>query len=91
MYTPVEEPEQPTPKPKTQRKNSWSTMLESLYDPIVVTFIVGILSLPIFHTWLSKRVAWLYSVGGSLSWTGVVLQALIAGVVFWAYKQSGLV
>ena len=83
--------EEPTVEPPTAaataRKNVWSSMFEMLRDPIIVAIIVGLLSLPALHTRLSKSLKWAYAVGGSLSWTGLILQSIIGGAAFALFRE----
>ena len=85
QYTPVDEEYRP------RRKNAWSTLSSKLRDPIVVSIIVFVLSLPVLHTVLAKYVGWAFAVGGQLSWLGLLALSALAGLVFGLFQGiSGL-
>jgi Fe2+ transport system protein B len=65
-----------------RKKNVWSTILDNIIDPIIVSVIFFVLSLPVLHSLLGKYAAWAFSVGGQLSWLGLSVLALLAGLVF---------
>jgi hypothetical protein len=76
QYTPMEEEYRP------RRKNFWGNLTDRIRDPIMVSVIVFVLSLPVLHTLLAKYVGWAFAVGGQLSWLGLIAMSLFAGVVF---------
>lgn len=75
-YTPMEEEYRP------RRKNMWGNITARLRDPLLVSVIVFVLSLPVLHTVLAKYVGWAFAVGGQLNWIGLIVLSLLAGVVF---------
>jgi hypothetical protein len=75
-YTPMDEEYRP------RRKNMWGTITARLRDPLLVSVIVFILSLPVLHTQLAKYAGWAFAVGGQLSWIGLIAMSLLSGVVF---------
>lgn len=75
-YTPVDEEYRP------RRKNMWGTVTARLRDPLLVSVIVFVLSLPVLHTQLAKYAGWAFAVGGQLSWIGLIAVSLLAGVIF---------
>jgi hypothetical protein len=76
QYTPMEEEYRP------RKKNIWGSITEKLRDPLIVSVIVFVLSLPVLHTMLAKYAGWAFAVGGQLSWIGLVAMSLLAGVTF---------
>lgn len=89
QYEPVEQQQQPQQPQLLQaplKKNTWSQIFDHLLEPLFVAFLVVILSLPAVHTWLAKYLKWAYHVGGALSWTGIVLQAAVAGLLFAGFQ-----
>jgi hypothetical protein len=83
-YVPVDdEPEQVKGKKK---RNVWSSIMDRILDPIIVAFIVFIVSLPVLHTFIGKYAAWAFAVGGQLSWFGLIALSMIAGLIFGAYR-----
>ena len=76
QYTPMEEEYRP------RRKNFWGNVSERIRDPLMVSVIVFVLSLPVLHTVLAKYVGWAFAVGGQLSWLGLIALSLFAGVAF---------
>ena len=81
----VEEEDAPAPRRKT---NAWSTMFERLRDPIMVSVLVCLISLPAIHTFASKHATWAYKVGGTLSWKGMLLQSVLVAAIYALYKYG---
>lgn len=77
QYTPVDEDYRPQ-----RRKNVWGSISGKLRDPLIVSVIVFVLSLPVLHTMLAKYVGWAFAVGGQLSWLGLIALSLLAGGSF---------
>jgi hypothetical protein len=73
------------PAPK---KNVWSNVLDGLIDPLIVAVLMFTLSLPVLQTFLSKYATWAFSLGGQLSWLGLIAKSIFAGVLFTLYKLS---
>ena len=73
----------------TPKKNVWSNILDRLFDPIIVAVLVFTLSLPVLQTFLSKYATWAFSLGGQLSWLGLIAKSILAGVLFALYKVVG--
>lgn len=84
----IEEEEEAPVRPRRKR-NMWSTISESVRDPLIVSVIVFVLSLPILHTQLAKHAGWAYAVGGQLSWIGLFMVSVIGGVLFGITKAIG--
>ena len=72
----------------TPKKNIWSNILDRLFDPIIVAVLVFTLSLPVLQTFLSKYATWAFSLGGQLSWLGLIAKSILAGVLFALYKVA---
>lgn len=72
--------------PTKQRKNAWSTAADSLRDPLIVTVLMFVLSLPVLHTFIGKYASWAFAVGGQLSWLGLILKSVLAGLLFAVFK-----
>ena len=97
-----EEPQQQQPKYRrvntnkvvTPKKNTWSTVLETVRDPVFVTLLLCLLLLPAVHTLAGKHLAWAFKVGGELSWAGLAFFSIIGGLLFGLYqygmKMAGL-
>jgi hypothetical protein len=86
-----EEPEQPTytaAPVSNSKKNTWASLFDRMRDPMIVGLLVCFFSLPALHTWISKRASWAYKVGGSLSWSGFLVQFAIVAAIFAAYQYS---
>lgn len=80
-YVPIDDEER-----KPMRKNIWSTTMERIQDPLVVSLLVFVLSLPVLHIFLGKYASWAFAVGGQLSWLGLIALSLLAGLLFGTYK-----
>ena len=85
-FVPYEEESARTYAPK---KNLWSNLLDNLIDPLIVAVLVFTLSLPVLQTFLSKYATWAFSLGGQLSWGGLIAKSALAGVLFALYKIAG--
>lgn len=73
---------------RPKKKNMWSNLVEQVRDPIVVVVLVFVLSLPVLHTFVGKYATWAFAVGGQLSWLGLLLKAVIAGLLFGVYRTG---
>jgi hypothetical protein len=73
------------PMPK---KNGWADAFDWMRDPMIVGLLVSLFSLPALHTWLASRIKWAYKVGGSLSWIGFLIQFLVVGGIFSAWRYG---
>ena len=81
QYVPIDDEER-----KPMRKNIWSTAMERIHDPLVVSILVFVLSLPVLHVFLGKYASWAFAVGGQLSWLGLIALSILAGLLFGTYK-----
>jgi hypothetical protein len=70
------------------KKNVWSNILDSLIDPLIVAVLIFTLSLPVLQTFLSKYATWAFSLGGQLSWLGLIAKSLLGAVLFALYKMA---
>lgn len=80
--------EEPAAKPTKRKSNVWQSIADRIRDPFVVAIIVFVLSLPVLHTHLSKYAAWAFTVGGQLSWFGLVALALVGGIAFGLFQTG---
>jgi len=71
------------------KKNVWSNILDGLIDPLVVAVLIFTLSLPVLQTFLSKYATWAFSLGGQLSWLGLIAKSILGAVLFAFYKMAG--
>lgn len=71
------------------KKNVWSNILDGLVDPLVVAVLIFTLSLPVLQTFLSKYATWAFSLGGQLSWLGLIAKSILGAVLFAFYKMAG--
>jgi hypothetical protein len=88
-----EEEEQQRPKYKVAtvqsaapKKNTWSVVVDTIRDPLIVGVLVFVLSLPSLHTFVGRHASWAYKVGGQLSWVGLSLTALVGAITFGIYR-----
>jgi hypothetical protein len=70
------------------KRNGWADAFDSMRDPMIVGLLVSLFSLPALHTWLAGRAKWAYKVGGSLSWLGFIVQFLVVGGIFAAWRYG---
>ena len=68
------------------RKNFASARLDWLRDPLFIGLFVFLISLPALHTYGATAVPIFYSVGGSLSWVGLTVKALLVAGAFIAFR-----
>ena len=71
------------------KKNVWSNILDRLIDPLIVAVLIFTLSLPVLQTFLSKYATWAFSLGGQLSWLGLIAKSVLGAVLFALYKMAG--
>ena len=84
-YIPVEEPVEAAEASlplKPKRGNIWNRILSNIRDPLIVAILMFVLSLPGFHSVVSKVVPWAFAVGGELSYLGLIVKSLFAGGLF---------
>jgi len=88
QYVAVEEaePAEQVIPVKQKRGNIWSRILANIRDPLIVVVLMFVLSLPGFHTVVSKVVPWAFAVGGELSYLGLIIKSLFAGGLFAALQ-----
>lgn len=82
-----EEPK--TPKYKTvltPSKNAWVQLFDIVREPILIGLIICILMFPKLHTLGSKYAGWAYSVGGQVSWLGMLVYSLCGAGIWALYK-----
>ena len=87
VYEEEEPEEMATKRYITPRKNFASAILDWLRDPLFIGLVVFVLSLPILHTYGATVVPIFYSVGGSLSWLGLVAKAMLASGLFIFFRS----
>jgi len=85
QFVPYDDGDSRAPPPK---KNMWSTFFDNLTDPIIVAILIFTLSLPVLQTFLSKYATWAFSLGGQLSWLGLIAKSLLGAVLFALYKMA---
>lgn len=85
-YVHVEEDAPAEYRPK--KKNLWSTVVDQIRDPMFVAVLVFVLSLPVLHTLIGKYATWAFAVGGQLSWLGLLLKSVLAGILFGVYRVA---
>ena len=88
QFVPVEEAQEAPAPLKAKRTNIWGRILSHIRDPLIVVILMFVLSLPGFHTVVSKVVPWAFAVGGELSYLGLIIKSLFAGALF-AVLQLG--
>ena len=81
-YTPVQEEEY-----KPRKKNMWSNLTAKLRDPLFVTILFFVLSLPILHTQLAKYAGWAFAVGGQFNYVGLLALSLVGGISFGLFQS----
>lgn len=75
-------------EPRPPRKSMVSSAFERIVDPLVVSVILFVLSLPVLHTYAGRYASWAFAIGGQLSWLGLVAISLVGGAIFGIYRAS---
>ena len=70
---------------KEGRESSFSWK-QSLREPLAVAILVFLLNLPVVTSILSRYASWMYLNSGEISVAGLVVKALLAGSIFFAYQ-----
>lgn len=73
------------PRSKESRESSFSWK-QSLREPLAVAILVFLLNLPVVTSILSRYASWMYLNSGEISVAGLVVKALLAGSIFFAYQ-----
>jgi hypothetical protein len=77
----------PPPPPQAPRsKESSFSWKQSLREPLAVAILVFLLNLPVVTSILSRYASWMYLNSGEISVAGLVVKALLAGSIFFAYQ-----
>jgi hypothetical protein len=78
----------PGPMIAPARKGSdWrGTIMEHLRLPIIVASIVFLLHLPVVTAMLSRYASWMYLSSGEISMGGLLVKALLGGLLFMIYQ-----
>jgi hypothetical protein len=70
------------------RKNIMTSTVDRIIDPLVVSIILFVLSLPVLHTYAGRYASWAFAIGGQLSWLGLIAISLVGGAIFGIYRAS---
>jgi hypothetical protein len=81
------QPKQPKYRPvQATKRNPWSQVWETVREPLVVGLIICFLLFPKFHTLGSTYAPWAYSVGGQVSWLGLLVCSVVGAGLWAVYK-----
>jgi hypothetical protein len=81
-YVDMDDEEPPRRRNGSKKKNIWSSIVEKLRDPLLVTVLVFVVSLPVLHTMVAKYAGWAFAVGGQFSWLGLIALSIVSGALF---------
>lgn len=85
----VADPGPSRPVPKKQSSGSFRDLFVSqVRAPLAVAAIMFLLSLPVVTSILSRYAAWMYLSSGEISIGGLLIKALLAGVLFAIYQTA---
>ena len=73
---------------RNKKRNIWGQILDRIQDPIIVSVLIFVLSLPALHTMSGKYASWAFAVGGQLSWLGLFALSVLGGIIFGMYKTA---
>jgi len=71
---------------RPKEKDTSFSWKQSLREPLAVTILVFLLNLPIVTSILSRYASWMYLNSGEISVAGLIVKALLAGSIFFAYQ-----
>jgi hypothetical protein len=75
-----------SPATLAPRKESNFSWKQSLREPLAVMILVFLLNLPVVTSILSRYASWMYLNSGEISVAGLVVKALLAGLIFFTYQ-----
>jgi len=71
---------------RPKEKDATFSWKQSLREPLAVTILVFLLNLPVVTSILSRYASWMYLNSGEISVAGLIVKALLAGSIFFAYQ-----
>jgi len=69
------------------KNNMYADILAQIKQPLIVSLIVFLLSLPIIHVLIGHYVPSLLRIGGDLTTAGLVVKSLLGGFLFWFIQK----
>lgn len=85
-HGPLAVPQGPMIAPARKGSDWRGTIMEHIRLPIVVASIVFLLHLPVVTAMLSRYAAWMYLSSGEISVGGLLVKALLGGLLFMIYQ-----
>jgi hypothetical protein len=86
QYAPQVVPQQPT-LIETAKGNMYSDIISQIKQPLLVSIIVFIVSLPIINVLIGHYIPSLLRIGGDLTTAGLVVKSLVGGFFFWFIQK----
>ena len=63
--------------------NMYSDIISQIKQPLLVSIIIFIISLPIINVLIGHYIPYLLRIGGDLTTVGLVVKSLLGGFLFW--------
>lgn len=78
---------QAMPAPRPPKKSWWSSLLEEMKIPILVSLLVFVFSLPVIHIIIGSYIPSFVRSTGELTTLGLLLKSVAAGLTFWILQR----
>lgn len=69
------------------KSNLYADIIAQMKQPLMVSIIVFLLSLPVVHVLMGHYVPSLLRIGGDLTTAGLVVKSLLGGFLFWFIQK----
>jgi hypothetical protein len=86
-YAPIMSQQAPPTLMEPAKSNMYAEILTQVKQPLIVSLIVFLLSLPIVHVLIGHYVPSLLRIGGDLTTAGLVVKSLLGGFLFWFIQK----
>jgi hypothetical protein len=67
--------------------NIYSDIISQIKQPLLVSIIIFIISLPIINVLIGHYIPYLLRIGGDLTTVGLVVKSLLGGFLFWFIQK----
>jgi hypothetical protein len=86
-YAPIMSQQAPPTLVEPAKNNMYAEIIAQIKQPLIVSIIVFLLSLPIVHVLIGHYVPSLLRIGGDLTTAGLVVKSLLGGFLFWFIQK----
>ena len=67
--------------------NMYSDIISQIKQPLLVSIIIFVISLPIINVLIGHYIPYLLRIGGDLTTVGLVVKSLLGGFLFWFIQK----